>query len=127
MVRREEILEIIGSVERRDSPLDNENATILPTSQSNWSTREILDELIKDGFIEPDDMGNVFFLGDTGLKVNIALTRKGRLLYERYSSNISKDDQIIRLHNEGVEENIIANLVDSSLAYVKLVIDNYKS
>ena len=69
-------------------------------------------------------MGNVYFLGDSGLKLNIALTRKGRLLYERYSSNIAKDDQIIRLYEEGVEENIIANLVDSALAYVKVVIEN---
>ena len=124
MVRREEILEIIGSVERRDSPLRGDNTTILPTSMSNWSTREIIDELIKDGFITPNEMGNVFLLGDSGLKVNIALTRKGRLLYERYSSNTSKDNQIIRLHEEGVEENTIANLVDSALAYVKLTIEN---
>ena len=124
MVRREEILEIIGSVERRDSPLNGDNTTILPTSKTNWSTREIVEEMIKDGYITPDELGNVFLLGDSGLKVNIALTRKGRLLYERYSSNTSKDDQIIRLHEEGIDEAIIANLVDSALAYVKLIIEN---
>lgn len=124
MVRREDILEIIGSVERRDTPVDPENTTILPASQSNWSTNEIINELFKDGFIEGGDLGNIYLLGDSGLKVNIALTCKGRLLYERYSTSISKDEQIKRLFSEGNDEVIIARLVDSSIAYVRLVIED---
>lgn len=124
MVRREDILEIIGSVERRDTPVDPENTTILPASQSNWSTNEIINELFKDGYIEGGDLGNIYLLGDSGLKVNIVLTRKGRLLYERYSTSISKDEQIKRLFSEGNDEMIIARLVDSSIAYVRLVIED---
>ena len=124
MPSREEILKIIGDFERRDTTLGVQEEILIPDVGMHLTLQQLIGEMINEGFVTPDDMGNIYTLGDSGLKMNIAMTPKGKLLYDRMYNSKSKDDQIIELFKEGIDEQLIARMVEASDAYIHLVISN---
>ena len=124
MPSREEILKIIGDFERRDTTLGLQEEILIPDVGMHLTLQQLIGEMINEGFVTPDDMGNIYTLGDSGLKMNIAMTSKGKLLYDRIYNSRSKDDQIIELFKEGIEVTLIARMVEASDAYIHMVISN---
>jgi hypothetical protein len=119
---REAILNIIGRALQKDRPLNPGEAIVIPAASEDLAVRSIIEELIRDGFIAEDALGQAFLFGDSGQHLRLVLTRKGALLYERYSTQKTKDEQILNLADHGCQDERIAKLVDASLAYVKLIL-----
>ena len=124
MPSREEILKIIGDFERRDTTLGMQEEILIPDVGMHFTLQQLIGEMINECFVTPDDIGNIYTLGDSGLKMNIAMTSKGKLLYDRIYNSRSKDDQIIELFKEGIEVTLIARMVEASDAYIHMVISN---
>ena len=124
MFYKEALLRLICEAEERNLQSGVREFVALPDSEDGLSATEAVEELLKGGYIQYDNSGNIFSLGKSGLKVSLVSTHRGILLNERLVKNISKDEQIMDLLNRDFDIDEIARLVDASEALIRIVISD---